>query len=161
MAYLQKLIIFILFSSFLCSNIEFKNNPIKTDIKSNNINFKISFSSYQAKTFIGQNNITIFEEKHSVKLKGKSYAYSPSLFVLIDESNNYFLFANNNYYSITVDSNEITSFTYLKSLPKNCTYFGYFCETKTNADSNENNIIIYGIKKSSVYFYDISEDKIY
>ena len=161
MAYLQKLIIFILFSSFLCSNIEFKNNPIKTGIKSNNINFKISIPSYQATSFNAHNIITIFEEKHSVKLKGKSYAYSPSLFVLIDESNNYFLFANNNYYSITAYSNEITSFTYLKSLPKNCTYFGYFCETKTNADSNENNIIIYGIKKSSIYFYDISDDKIF
>ena len=130
MAYLQKLIIFILFGSFFCSYIEFKKNPIKTDIKSNNINFKISIPSYQATSFNTHNIITIFEEKQSVKFKGKSYAYSPSLFVCIDESYNYFLFANNNYYSITVYSNEITSFTYLKSLQNDCTYFGYFCEKK-------------------------------
>ena len=97
------LIIISLYILIFVNNKDIKNNPIKTNIENNPLDFYISFNSYTAKTF-GKSgpegrNITIIEENNQIKFGGNSYHYSSNIFRINGTNdNNEYLFADNKVY---------------------------------------------------------------
>ena len=114
--------LYILISS---NNSDIINNPIKTNVEKNPVDFYISFTSYTAKTFGkgGPENrvITIIQEKNEIKFDGNSYHYSSNIFRINGtDYNNEYLFADNKVYSIKKDSNgDIISTSIYKSITNN------------------------------------------
>ena len=160
-----KAILFISFNIVIfADNSNILNNPIKTDIKTNPLDFYISFNSCGDKTLdpLGKTNevITIIQENNQVKFNGKSYTYSPNIFLCINDTNNPFLFAEYNLYKITKDfNNNITSASIYKSIPNDYKYFGYLIHNFDGDRKHE--IILYGINESTIFFYYIEKQSEY
>ena len=150
------LIIISLYLLILANNKEIKNNPIKTNIENNPLDFYISFNSYTAKTFgLGGpegRDITIIEEKNQIKFDGYYYHYSSNIFRINGTNeNNEYLFADNKVYSIRKDSNsDIISASIYKSIKNNYKYIGYL--------KQNNEIILYGINNNNIIFYNVEQE---
>ena len=140
------------------TNTNIVNNPNKTNIETNPLDFYISFNSCIAKNYrLAGENLTIIEENEQVKFNGKSYTYSSNIFY-INDTNNEFLFAGYNLYKINKDLNgDIIFGSIEKEIPNNCKYFGYM--KKQNPDGQKNEIILYGINGRSIFFYFIEAEK--
>ena len=150
------LIIISLYILIFVNNNDIKNNPIKTNIENNPLDFYISFNSYTAKTFgLGGpegRNITIIEENNQIKFDGNYYHYSSNIFRINGTNeNNEYLFADNKVYSIRKDSNsDIISASIYKSIKNNYKYIGYL--------KQNNEIILYGINKKNIIFYNVEQE---
>ena len=155
---------------------------ISTELITDNINKIIPNDKYpiileeknkQYFTIITSNGLYYVNKKTKAieDSKNLNSNFQPPLFICIDESNNYFLFENKNYYKITLNSEfKITYLNYLKTLSIEFQYSGYI---KANKFSNllstkrfrvsidENEIIIYGKKESNIYFYFILANTYY
>ena len=151
------LIIISLYLLILANNKEIKNNPIKTNIENNPLDFYISFNSYTAKTFgLGGpegRDITIIEENNQIKFDGNYYHYSSNIFRINGTNeNNEYLFADNKVYSIRKDSNsDIISASIYKSIKNNYKYIGYL--------KQNNEIILYGINNNNIIFYNVEQER--
>ena len=162
-------ILYFYFCIFKMVQSDIINNPIQTDIKHNALNYYISFELYNTE-ILNSKEIKIMKENNSLKIGGKSITFSPNLLICIDESNNKYLFTENIFYRIVISSNNIISFSSIRSIPNlnNYTVFGYIKEKKYDDNSrlegdkcsiNKNEIILYGIKNNYLYFYYIEENK--
>ena len=149
------LIIISLYILIFVNNKDIKNNPIKTNIENNPLDFYISFNSYTAKTFGNGGpegrDITIIEENNQIKFGGNYYHYSSNIFRINGTNdNNEYLFADNKVYSISKDSNgDIISASIYKSIKNNYKYIGYL--------KQNNEIILYGIKNKNIIFYNVEQ----
>ena len=99
----KHLIIILSYSSFLfvLSNQQIINNPIISDLEFNPINYILI---PQNKTIKITSSLTINITNDFVKFIHESYIFSQSLFLCIDESNNFFLFLNDKYYNVELSS---------------------------------------------------------
>ena len=171
-------IIFISLNILIFINSIIQNNPIKTDNYKNPLDFYILVYINNVETFSpGNQELKIFEEINQIKFDGKSYIYSPNIFLCMNQVNEEFLYVDYNLYTIIKNSNGITSASIYRSIPHNGTYFGYLKKenfvsyenpehptiySNNNFNNlNDNEIILYGVNNNSVIFYFSSVDKVY
>ena len=151
-----KVIIFISFNILIfAGNSDIINNPVKSEIEKNPLDFYILFNSCHAKTFgvSGEANkdIIIKEENNKVNLNDKSYTYSTNMFLCNNDTDNGFLFAKYSLYSITKNSDgNITLASIYKSIQNNYKYFGYLLHDFEQGRHKE--IILYGINERNIFF---------
>ena len=170
-----KIIIFFCFF-FLNTNAEILNNPMSNPYSKliYPIIFKANVTSYN---IISNGTIYTYDRLTSqLKLSSASenFVYSPPYFLCIDESNNYFLLANYEYFKIILDSNsEIQYFNKNKSINSDISIYGYIKQKEFQNNNNngyymnnrcsigKNEIIIYGKKENNIYFYYINNQTEY
>ena len=164
-------IIIINYSSFLfiLSNQQIIHNPIISDKEFNPINYIIIPQNRKVRI---KSSLTLTITYDFVKLFHESYLFSQSLFLCIDESNNFFLFLNDKYYNVELSSEkQIERISFKKNLKEGVKYLGYItCLESTYNYLNINiilyhavqsEIIIYGQLGKKIYFYYLLKDDYY
>ena len=167
--YFIKAIIFLSFF-FLNTKSEIINNPMSNPYSEliYPIIFKAKGTSYN---IISNRTIYSFDRITSqinFTLTLEDFAYSPPYFLCIDESNNYFLFANKEYFKIYLDSNsEILYIKKNQSITSDVSFYGYIKQKEYHGNFvdglgvEKNEIILYGIKGEKIYFYYINKRGLY
>ena len=146
------------------------NNELKYPII-----FKANDSSYNIISYGKIYSLDGITSQFNFDLASNDFLYSPPYFLCIDESNNYFLFANNEYFKIYLDSNlniQYMNKTLSINFDGNTEFFGYIKQNQFNQNHNynyyynfisieKNEIILYGKKGSKINFYYISTGEDY
>ena len=170
-----KIIIFLCFF-FLNTKAEILNNPMSNPYSK--LIYPIIFKANDTSYNIISNGTIYTYDRLTSQLKFSSasdnFVYSPPYFLCIDESNNYFLFANYEYFKIYLDSNsEIQNFNKNKSINTDFSVFGYIKQKEFQNSYNNNHnkysrysrgkneIIIYGKKGNNIFFYYIDKQEKY
>ena len=164
--------IFLLFTYIIFFSLsygEMINNPILSSQISNPINYKIIYKSTEAQ--IESETQTLNIQEDFIKITHNSYTLFQPLIATIDENNNYYLFLEDKYYSITLNAeNEINIKNFKKSFSSNYNFTDYIkCEhynsnipIKDNMCAiEEDEIIIYGKTEQFINFYFVTENNIY
>ena len=150
------------------------NNPIQinNDLEINDFIINFSTSSVRADS----KNLVISKDLNEIEYLDNLYYLSPDFILCKDQSSHYFLFSDNNYYNINPDNskNLLGTLSFSEQLSSEVHYLGFITENYypdngvsygTNANIictiTKNEIIIYGKKGSSIYFYYIKEQKSY
>ena len=155
----------------LLTNQQILNNPL--NILYPELRNPIIFNSLNTSyNIITSGTIFVFDRETSqfkFSLISNDFTYSSPYFICIDESNNYFLYANKNYYQVVLNTAlEIENLDYIKTIDstvKFCGYIKQFEFDKGNnfldfrSDMDENEIIIYGKKEKKIYFYYVNKNK--
>ena len=137
-------------------NNEFVIKETKIIIKADSLNIK------------GIKTLKIIKDDiNELEYEGTTYSLSSNTFLCKDESDNYFLFSEYNYYKIDLkDKNKIKSITFNKALPSDVRYRGFIQEKEIEYASIvisgrgnivKNEIIIYGTKNNYLYFNYLKE----
>ena len=140
----------------LLTNQQILNNPLNIlypELR-NPIIFNALNTSYN---IITSGTIFVFDRATSqfkFSLISNDFTYSSPYFICIDESNNYFLFANKNYYQVVLNTAlEIENMDYIKTIDSTVKFCGYIKQFEFDKGNNffvffsyigENEIIIYG-----------------
>jgi len=175
MKLLLNVIFYIYLNFFTLVNSNIIINPIIKENKSNLFDYYISFENYNASTFGVGYKIIIDEENDLLKFNGKSFKFSPNIFICRNQNNKEFLFAYNHLYIFNNNSNGITSGTIYKNVTCNCTYYGYMKKQNkltypygsnsppqkyhNEYSLNNESIILYGINDKNIFFYFSEEEK--
>ena len=87
MKLLLNVIFYIYLNSFTLANSNIIINPIIKENKSNFLDYYISFDNYKARTFWKGYEIIIDEENDLLKFNGKSFKFSPNIFICRNQNN--------------------------------------------------------------------------
>ena len=165
MAFSLKQIILLIF--IILSKNDIIDNPVAITDQSTAKDFIIDIKSDSLKTKLLK-TLKITKDNYKIEYNDEDYFLSENTFLCKDESSNYFLFSENNYYTATInDGDKLSSLTLKKTLPSNIKYCGYIRENEFErtivivpnavADINKNEIVIYGKKTNYLYFNYITE----
>ena len=145
------------------------NNPLKLDKESNPVNYIIIYQSDTAEIQKETETVLLNIIKDFNKFIHHSYIFSQSLFIFSDESNNYYLFIEYNFFQLILSNeNEIQSLSNKKTFPNNIQFMGYIKLFEHSGEMPQiggkckipqNEIVLYGKTiQNIIYFYFISED---
>ena len=155
----------------LITNQQILNNPL--NILYPELRNPIIFNSLNTSyNIITSGTIFVFDRATSqfkFSFASNDFTYSSPYFICIDESNNYFLYANKNYYQVVLNTAfEIENLDYIKTIDSTVKFCGYIKQYgfgKGNnfldfrSDIGENEIVIYGKKEKKIYFYYVNKNK--
>ena len=156
--------LFVIINLILFSKEDLIINPLIFDEGDFN-DYSINIISVKVTLYYEYKNLKILKDDECIEYKDKLY-YLPSNFYLCkDESSNYFLFANYDYYSKNPKekNNKIESLGFIKSLPSDIKYNGFIREKEYKYENpltkiKKDEIIIYGKSQQKIYFIYIKEN---
>ena len=164
------LILFVFINFIIFTKEEIIENPIKIEDDSNIDDYIIIMKEQTVITEKDSIGLITLGENNEIKYNGISFFLGPNIFLCKDESNIYFLFAENKFYEKTprTENNiEIRSINKIKDFPNNFRHLGYIKEKENESLANlceikKDEIIIYGNKNDKfIYFYYIKEESFY
>ena len=154
---------------FVLSGQQIIHNPIISDKEFNPIDYILIPKESTVKVKISSLKfLTLNIESNFLKNFHESYIVAQPLFFFNDESNKLFLFLEDKYYKVELSpGNEDKRFSQKKALREGIKYLGFITcieSTYNNFPSNAyrtyyNEIIIYGQKGGTIYFYYLLDDK--
>ena len=164
-------LIFLYFCFFPLSNESFINNPRKTDREINPIDCKIIYLTETAKIQKETVELTLDVIKDFIKFTHDSFIISQQLLAVKDGENIYFLFVEDNYYTLTLSSeNEISSLSLKKCLSSDIKYIDFILSDYYAGEIaligkmspvKQEEIVLYGKSGQYIDFYYKTEDVVY
>lgn len=147
------------------------NNPRKAERENNPIDYKIIYVTKTAKIQKESEELTLNLIKDIIKFTHDSYIFSQPLLVARDGNNIYYLFVEENYYRLTLSSeNKIESLESKKSLSLDFQYIdfilserfaGEFALAGKMSPVLGEEIILYGKSGQYINFYYKTEETVY
>ena len=156
MAYIsEKLFLLIFINSIFFIESQIITNPVEVTEESFIDDFIIKIESKSVKTQEDETDLEIIEYENNIKYKEKSYYLNPSFFLCEDESDYYFLFAENFFYNKIPnehENNEIASLNIQKTFLSDIHYCGFIKEKEYSEHGTEKGTIC-SIQKNEIIIY--------